>query len=228
MPAEAGFEIISTIAKGKKVTPFYDSMVVQIICHGNKREDTIERMIAYLDKVKIEGICTNIALIKRILKDETFRGGVYDTGFLPKFLASLDAKALIKEIEFNADVREQVLDVAALRIPESNEIKVVSPSTGIFYLTPTPSEPPFVKVGGRINTDQTICLLEAMKLFTRVNLETFNNESGEIYPKSKEYEVTRVNKTTGQQVNVGDLLFVLRPLEGKSSDGSSQKLETKH
>jgi len=228
MPNEPGVEIISTIAKGKKVTPFYDSMVVQIICHGNKREDTIDKMIAYLDKVKIEGICTNIALIKRILNDETFRGGVYDTGFLPKFLANIDAKALIKEIEFKADVREQVLDVAALRIPESNEIKVVSPSTGIFYLTPTPSEPPFVKVGARIKTDQTICLLEAMKLFTRVNLETFNTDSGEIYPKIKEYEVTRVNKTTGQQVNVGDLLFVLRPLESNVLEAAPQKLEVKN
>jgi acetyl/propionyl-CoA carboxylase alpha subunit len=228
MPEEAGVEIISTIGKGKKVTPYYDSMVVQIICHGNKREDTIEKMISYLGRVVIQGICTNISLIKRILKDEVFRGGVYDTGYLPKFLASVDAKALIKEIEENAGVSEQKLDLAALRIVESNEIKVVSPSTGIFYLTPNPTEPAFVKVGGKITTSQTMCLLEAMKLFSTVNLDSFNSESGEIYPSNKEYEVTRVNKTTGQQVNVGDLLFVIRPLEGTIKDKSEQVQEVAH
>lgn len=228
MPEEAGVEIISTIAKGKRVTPYYDSMVVQIICHGNKREDTIEKMIKYLDRVVIQGICTNISLIKRILKDETFRGGVYDTGFLPKFLAGIDAKALIHEIESNSGIVEQKLDIKALKIPESNEIKVVSPSTGIFYLTPNPAEPAFVKVGGRINTKQTMCLLEAMKLFTPVTLESFNSETGEIYPSDIEYEVTRVNKTTGQQVNVGDLLFVIRPLEGVIREKTPQLQEASH
>jgi acetyl/propionyl-CoA carboxylase alpha subunit len=228
MPEEAGVEIISTIGKGKKVTPYYDSMVVHIICHGNKREDTIEKMISYLGRVVIQGICTNIALIKRILKDETFRGGVYDTGFLPKFLVGIDAKALIKEIEDISGVVEQKLDIKSLRIAESNEIKVVSPSTGIFYLTPNPAEPAFVKVGGRISTKKTMCLLEAMKLFTAVTLESFNSESGEIYPNSQEYEVTRVNKTTGQQVNVGDLLFVIRPLDGLVKDKTIQLQEVKN
>ena len=34
----------------------------------------------------------------------------------------------------------------------------------------------------------------------------------ELYPADHEFEVTRVNMSSGQQVNVGDLLFVVKPI----------------
>jgi biotin carboxyl carrier protein len=51
-----------------------------------------------------------------------------------------------------------------------------------------------------------------MKMFTPVNLNTFSGEDGEVYDSSQKYEVTRINLGTGQQVNEGDLLFVIRPV----------------
>ncbi|PCJ63240.1 MAG: carbamoyl-phosphate synthase large subunit [Planctomycetota bacterium] len=210
MPDEEYIEIISTIAQGKFVSPYYDSMVVQIICHGDNREDTINKLLNYLDRVTIKGICTNIPLIKRILKDSVFREGDYDTGYLPKFLSNVNSKELVSEIEEYAGVSEQKFDIASLTISESNELKVISPSTGIFYLTPSPTEPEFVKLGDKITIDHKICLIEAMKLFTSVTLANFNGESDVIYEANQEYEVTRINKSTGQQVNAGDLLFVIK------------------
>jgi len=49
-------------------------------------------------------------------------------------------------------------------------------------------------------------------MFTPVNLNTFSGEDGEVYDSSQKYEVTRINLGTGQQVNEGDLLFVIRPV----------------
>ena len=98
-----------------------------------------------------------------------------------------------------------------LKIEGSDELKVLSPSTSVFYLTPSPSEPEFVQVGDEVTTGDTLCQLEAMKVFTPLNLNTFASDSGEVYSSQTKYEITRINVASGQQVNEGDLLFVIRP-----------------
>ncbi|MBO6558881.1 MAG: biotin/lipoyl-binding protein, partial [Pseudomonadales bacterium] len=54
--------------------------------------------------------------------------------------------------------------------------------------------------------------LEAMKMFTPVNLNTYASDAGEVYSSGTRYEITRINVASGQQVNEGDLLFVIKPL----------------
>ncbi|HJP50867.1 MAG TPA: biotin/lipoyl-containing protein, partial [Pseudomonadales bacterium] len=212
LPDEKNFQIISMARGGKVVSPFYDSLIIQIICHGKNRKDACKKMVAYLDKVKIHGICTNISLIKRILRDDEFQKGLYDTNYLPNFLDRTDVHQLIREIDEASGVGSSDLDIEMLKIEGSDEIKVLSPSTGVFYLTPSPSEPEYVNVGDVVTTDDTLCQLEAMKMFTPVNLGSFTNEYGEVYPSGNRYQITRINLSSGQQVNEGDLLFVIKPL----------------
>ena len=50
-----------------------------------------------------------------------------------------------------------------------------------------------------------------MKIFNPLALKDFNVE-GNIYDPGRRYRVTRVNMGNGQQVNVGDLLFVVAPV----------------
>jgi acetyl/propionyl-CoA carboxylase alpha subunit/acetyl-CoA carboxylase alpha subunit len=217
LPESDDIELISMAASGKVVSPFYDSLIVQAICRGDNREDAIKKMSDYLEQVTIHGICTNISLIKKILLDETFVKGIYDTGYLPEFLNRIDAPALIKEIEEASGSAAVTLDLEMLKIEGSDELKVLSPSTGVFYLTPSPSEPEYINVGDIISTDDIVCQLEAMKMFTPVTLNTFAGESGEVYSSSQKYEVMRINLNTGQQVNEGDLLFVIRPVANDTS-----------
>jgi acetyl/propionyl-CoA carboxylase alpha subunit len=49
-----------------------------------------------------------------------------------------------------------------------------------------------------------------------MSLNSFSSEDGELYSSDQKYQVTRVNLTTGQQVNEGDLLFVVKPMAIKS------------
>ncbi|MFN3239766.1 MAG: biotin carboxylase N-terminal domain-containing protein [Pseudomonadales bacterium] len=212
LPEQDNISLISMAEAGKVVSPFYDSLIIQIICYGDDRTDTINKMLDYLERVKIEGICTNISLIKRILKDKEFIDGIYDTGYLPAFLKRIDVPELIKEIEEASGSDGQGLDLEMLKIEGSDELKVLSPSTGVFYRTPSPSEPEYVNVGDLISTEDTLCQLEAMKMFTPMSLGTFANDDGELYPSSQQYKVTRINLTSGQQVNEGDLLFVIKPV----------------
>ena len=210
-PEDEGVEIIAAAAPGKFISPYYDSMIAQVVVYADDRAQAIEKLAAYLRRVRVTGICTNIPLLKHILDDEVFQQGVYDTGYLPGLLARLDADELIAEIEGGAGEVSGGIDMNAIRIDESDELKVLSPATAIFYGTPTPTEPPYVSVGDRVKLSDTLCQLEAMKIFTPLSLADFNSEF-ELYEAGREYEITRINMGTGQQVNAGDLLFVVRPV----------------
>ncbi len=213
-PEDKNIQIISCIGKGKVVPSYYDSMIIQLICKGKDRDATIDYLGKYLNRVSIKGICTNIPLLKQILKDKIFRAGDYDTTYLPKFLARVDKKKLIKETEEAAGDVKKAFGLDALRIEDSDEIRVLAPSSGIFYIAPSPTDPPFVNVGDSVSNEQTLCLIEAMKVFRAISLQIYNSDGAIVYPPDTNYEVVRVNTTSGQAVNTGDLLFVVKPAKG--------------
>jgi acetyl-CoA carboxylase biotin carboxyl carrier protein len=47
-------------------------------------------------------------------------------------------------------------------------IAIRAPMLGIFYRAPAPGEKPFVEVGQRVQADDTVCLIEVMKLFNSI------------------------------------------------------------
>jgi acetyl-CoA carboxylase biotin carboxyl carrier protein len=53
----------------------------------------------------------------------------------------------------------------------SNTIEIKSPMIGTFYRTANPDSPPFVSVGDKITKGQTVCIIEAMKLFNEIEAE---------------------------------------------------------
>jgi acetyl/propionyl-CoA carboxylase alpha subunit/acetyl-CoA carboxylase carboxyltransferase component len=211
VPKMDAVQVISMVEKGKVISPYYDSLIMQVIATGRDRKETIDTMYRYLDKLIINGVCTNIPMVKKILKDKTFIKGVYDTNFLKGFLGRIDAKALIEEIESAAGEDTCAVNLDSLKIEGSDEIKVLSAQAGIFYLTPSPSEPEFVHVGKVIGIEDTLCLMEAMKLFSAITLGSFGKEDHPLYPAGQ-YEVVRVVPVSGQAVNRGDLLFVIKPV----------------
>jgi len=203
-------EVIAAVSEGKTISPFYDSMIAQLVVYGKNRKDAIKKLLIALDDTSIKGVCTNISLLKRILNDETFIKGDYDTGYLPAFLDTLDKDEVVEEMAYTG-VEKASSDLSSLQISGTDELKVISPMTGIYYSTPSPSEPDYVEVGSRVNLSQTLCQVEAMKLFTHISLSSVPG-SGEVFTADQEYEVVRVNQANNAQVNAGDLLFVVRPV----------------
>lgn len=45
---------------------------------------------------------------------------------------------------------------------------ITSPMVGTFYLTPSPGDPPFVKVGDVVTEDAVVCIIEAMKVMNEI------------------------------------------------------------
>lgn len=214
MPERGDVELISIAATDIEISPFYDSLIAQVICRGDSREQVIDKLHDYLDSVVIEGIPTNIPLLKRILKDPTFRGGDYDTNYLPAFMATLDAAELIAEIEDAARSDAAVaMDTDSIRVNDSQELKVFAQSSGIFYTASSPSDPDFVKQGDVVSTSQTLALMEAMKMFSQISLSQYNRSGAELYPSDKQYRIEHINAASGQQVSSGDLLFIVSMLD---------------
>ncbi len=72
------------IFQGYKVTPYYDSMICKVICHGRNRTEAVQRMRRSLDEFVIEGIKTTIDLHKILLNHEKFLNSDFNVSWLDK------------------------------------------------------------------------------------------------------------------------------------------------
>ena len=72
----------SSIYQGYKVTPYYDSMICKLICHGRDRYEAIQRTKRSLDEFVIDGITTTIDLHKKLLKHEKFINSDFNVNWL--------------------------------------------------------------------------------------------------------------------------------------------------
>ena len=72
------------IFQGCKITPYYDSLICKLICHGRNRTEAIQRTLRSLDEFVIEGVTTTIELHKKILSHERFISSEFNTNWLDK------------------------------------------------------------------------------------------------------------------------------------------------
>ena len=73
-----------SIYQGYKVTPYYDSMICKLICHGRNRTEAIQRTLRSLDEFVIEGITTTIDLHKKLLNHQKFIESNFNVTWLDK------------------------------------------------------------------------------------------------------------------------------------------------
>ena len=61
--------------------------------------------------------------------------------------------------------------LAASTDPQADPRTLCSPLGGIVYLQPAPDAPPFVRPGQAVTSGQTLCVIEAMKVFNEIHAE---------------------------------------------------------
>lgn len=84
LPGGNGVRIDTAVYTGYKIPPVYDSMIAKLIVHGKDREEAISKMKRALDECVIDGIDTNIDFLYKILENNNFRSGNFDTSFIKK------------------------------------------------------------------------------------------------------------------------------------------------
>jgi len=68
-------------------------------------------------------------------------------------------------------VSEKKKEIPAPAADDSKFVTIKSPMIGTFYRSPSPDKPVFASVGDEIKKGQTICIIEAMKLFNEIESE---------------------------------------------------------
>jgi len=83
---------------------------------------------------------------------------------------------------------------AAPEVPAGHSVK--SPMVGTFYASPSPDAKPFVEVGSTVSAGDTLCIIEAMKLFNEIEAD-------------KSGTVRAILKKNGDPVEFGEAMFVI-------------------
>ena len=92
LPGGTGIRVDTAAYAEGVIPPYYDSLIAKLCARGRDREEAISRMQRALDMFVVEGIHTSIPLHKRIMADEEFRAGKFDTKFMERFLAQSNNK----------------------------------------------------------------------------------------------------------------------------------------
>jgi len=80
-------------------------------------------------------------------------------------------------------------------LPDGDIVR--SPMVGTFYSSPNPDSPPFVKEGSAVSSGDTLCLIEAMKMFNQIESDLAG-------------KVVRILVEDGQPVEFDEPLFVIQ------------------
>lgn len=80
----------------------------------------------------------------------------------------------------------------------NNYVEITAPMVGTFYRSASPEKPAFAKVGDTISVGDTVCLVEAMKLFNEVTSEV-------------EGRIVKVMVEDASPVEYGQPLFLVEP-----------------
>ncbi len=92
-PGGYGVRVDTIAYEQYKVQPYYDSLVAKLVCWADSREVAIARMKRALDEYVVEGIKTNLAFHRRVLRNAAFAAGRYDTRIVEQILAEKKAGA---------------------------------------------------------------------------------------------------------------------------------------
>ena len=84
---------------------------------------------------------------------------------------------------------------------EEGLIPIKAPILGIFYRAPKPGASSFVEVGSSVNEDDTVCIIEVMKLFNSLKAGARGR-------------IAKICAENGQMVEYQQTLFLIEPAEG--------------
>lgn len=93
-PGGYGVRVDSALYPGYAVPPHYDALVAKLLVWGRNRDEAMERMDRALTEFRIEGIDTTIPFHLRLLNNERFRAGEYNTDFVHRHMNQEDPKGV--------------------------------------------------------------------------------------------------------------------------------------
>ncbi len=95
-------------------------------------------------------------------------------------------------------------------LEEDGLVAIKAPMLGTFYTSPKPGAPPFVEEGSLVSADDSVCIIEVMKLFNTVKA----NVRGRI---------AKICAENGQMVEYQQPLFLVEEVDEAAERGKEEK-----
>lgn len=148
-----------------------------------------------MDLEKIEGLV-------KIIENSSLKQFTYKEGDMKITLSKLDNPPVVAAgVPYAQPVAAAAEGLgAAEEAPEEEEkLFITSPIVGTFYSAAAPDVPAYVRVGDRVKSGQTVCILEAMKLMNEIQCEY-------------DCEIEAILVSNEQKVEYGQPLFRVKRL----------------
>ncbi|MCA0969010.1 acetyl-CoA carboxylase biotin carboxylase subunit [Halobacillus litoralis] len=85
LPDGPGVRHELAVHSSSEITPFYDPMIAKLIVHAETRDEAIERMTQAIHQYEVEGIKSNVTMLKRIITHDKFKQGETKTTFIQDY-----------------------------------------------------------------------------------------------------------------------------------------------
>jgi acetyl-CoA carboxylase biotin carboxylase subunit len=121
-PGGPGVRVDSGIFEGFEIPLFYDPLISKLLVWASTRDEAIKRMRRALTEYKIRGIKTTIPFHEKVMENEFFISGNYDTGFVENVLDTTLKKKPYIEVAaiaaaINAHNREKQSTISVRQAP---------------------------------------------------------------------------------------------------------------
>jgi acetyl-CoA/propionyl-CoA carboxylase biotin carboxyl carrier protein len=217
-PGGPGVRVDSSLRGPGLVAESYDPLFAKLIVSGVDREEALARLGRALAEFRVEGISTTLPFFRAILSDEAFVSGDYTTGFIAERMEKLEIElsppgepSVVPEKssrEVEVEVNGKLFRVKVFgdqdtrgaagppqrRRGETHRASasggtIAAPMQGTIVRV-------LVEVGQGVETDEPVCILEAMKMESEVRSQ-------------KAGTVSEVRVAAGQTVRSGEPLVLV-------------------
>lgn len=163
----------------------------------NMKTSEIRDLIDFISKTGLNEVNIETGELKLHIKREPDQKVLKSSA--PVVAAPVQAHAHAPDQQQVAQTPVQAKPTPAVEAPSGkNTVEIKSPMIGTFYRSANPDSPVFVSVGDKVSKGQTLCIIEAMKLFNEIESEV----SGTI---------VKVNVENASPVEYDQVLFVVEP-----------------
>jgi acetyl/propionyl-CoA carboxylase alpha subunit len=197
----ASIRVDAGVAEGDEIGSAYDPLLAKLIAHGQTRADAFAALASALDKTRVEGVTTNLPLLRWLASHPDVRAGRTTTAFLVERPPLSTPPPREAKSAWRGAWRLNLPPPPPRPTPDVDDLRVEHASADETHATLTAPLPGtvarvLVSAGERVQARQPLVVLEAMKLET---------------PLSAPYEATvrAVHVAEGDRVAGGALLVEL-------------------
>jgi acetyl-CoA carboxylase biotin carboxyl carrier protein len=154
----------------------------------------IRDLIDFISKSGLNEVNIETKELKLHVKREPDQKVFKSTPVMAPALAAAPATAPVAQ----APVATRTEKAAEAPVASSTTVDIKSPMIGTFYRSANPESAFFVSVGDKVSKGQTVCIIEAMKLFNEIESEVSGT-------------VVKVMAENSSPVEYDQVLFVVQP-----------------